>query len=279
MKRRPWPIIILAFIQILMPFFNILMNAWLENVSPDIYFRAFVHFQPPAKVATFFLLYLISGAAIFLMKKWSYAVFLLITSWNILSNIIIWVRDYYPSSHSLWTDHSFWILVLANLTNIAFVTYYLLPSVRKVYFDRTVRWWESKPRFLLKILANFQQNKNPQSIPCTICDLSMGGAFIETSQQLAMGDTITLSIPLYDRSIQIKSTVIHKREGNSSPEAKGYGLQFQRNPETDKKIKNLTACLRSFGFPLRWEPESTWESFVDWAKKIFSKQAWLPLDH
>lgn len=265
MKTRPWPIIILAIIQILMPLFSLLMNAWIMGVTLPQYYKAFMHVKTGWEIFEFFALYPIAGVAVFLMKKWSYPVFICVMSWNIASNIIIWFRDYQNSL-------SPWIIIGITMVNLFFVTYYLLPTVRKIYFDRTLRWWETKPRFLLQIAAHFD-SESQKGASCEVRDLSVGGAFIESDAQLNINDTVTMQLPIFGKEIPVKGVVVHKGAGSARS---GYGVQFTDTKDSHHKIKSLIRTLDALGFELRWEKEPIYRSFSSWSKQIFTKKAWLP---
>lgn len=64
MKTRPWPIIILAVIQFLMPLFSIITNAFLVKVSPLMYFNALIEVKAGWELIEF-LLCSLSQASLF----------------------------------------------------------------------------------------------------------------------------------------------------------------------------------------------------------------------
>lgn len=71
------------------------------------------------------------------------------------------------------------------------------------------------------------------TIQCGLCDISLGGAYIETDQKIELGETITLvlSSPTLKSSCSIEATVARK-------EGRGVGIRFALNsPEQQQVIK------------------------------------------
>lgn len=260
MKTRPWPIIILAVIQFLMPLFSIITNAFLVKVSPLMYFNALIEVKAGWELIEFFALFPIAGISIFLMKKWSYPVFLAVMGWTLFSNIAIYMRDYQGVM-------SPWVIVGFTLINVLFVSYYLLPAVRQIYFNRQLRWWESQPRFVIDFSATVETGG--QTEPCTLRDISEGGAFIETTRKLTTGDTITLKMPLFGVELPVEGTVVHT--GNA-----GFGIRFTTNAQTCTTLRRLLGVFRAMGFELRHAPEPQLASFLTWLRGAFSGKGLLP---
>lgn len=171
MNRRPWPVIVLAILQLFAPIVGLLITAALEGVEPLRFTKSFIYAKSWWELSIIFALLPIAGISIYLMKKWSYPVFLVVMIWTIYQNTKIWF-SYYQQTMSIW------IFVGIMFLNILAVTYYLLPAVRSIYFNNRIRWWESKPRFKVEIPGVIDYKNLTH--PCLIRDISIGGAFIES---------------------------------------------------------------------------------------------------
>ena len=146
MNRKPWPIVILGLMQIIVPIFGVLLSAYLYNMTPFRYLRVYFEIMPAVKIFEFLFLFPIAGIAILAMRRWSYPFFIIAMLWATYSNIQTSVLDYQSNWGVVY-------IIGITLVNFAVVTYFLLPSVRRFYFDERVRWWESKPRFKVEIMG------------------------------------------------------------------------------------------------------------------------------
>ena len=95
MQFRPWPIIILAWCQILTPFVNIAISAFILDWTISHYWSVFWETQNWLQILDFFGTYLILAISIFAVKKWSPPVFLTATLWNIIQTF--YGKDYLKS--------------------------------------------------------------------------------------------------------------------------------------------------------------------------------------
>ena len=69
MRRRPWPILILAIGQLFVPLFHILINSWLQEISPLRLTQMILLFYPARYLFEFFCLPLIAALSLYAMKK------------------------------------------------------------------------------------------------------------------------------------------------------------------------------------------------------------------
>ncbi|MBT4761989.1 MAG: PilZ domain-containing protein [Bdellovibrionaceae bacterium] len=261
MKNKPWPILILALIQFLMPAFNILLNSIIIDANPVMYTKIFITIKSWPQILEFFLLYPIVGVSIFLMKKWSYPVFLIATLWTFSMNSYLWFTGQIPPM-------PFWVFPMISLVNIAFVTYFLLPAVRKVYFDQRIRWWESKPRFSINLQATVTADDDLQ---VTVNDFSEGGAFIESSSNIDKGKKHVLKFTFDDTTIEVPFEIVHEKK--TSNEKQGYGLKFNHTNETHNNAKKLTKQIKKSGAAVTRVPDPLFLSFKIWFSSLRGKEA------
>ena len=201
MKTRPWPLVVLAILQILSPLASILISAIAYQTSP--FQVLYWLFQRPAlEIFEFFCLMPIAGIAIYQVKKWSYAVFAIAMLW------------------SFWTKISHWDYAMSNVNasmlfgvyflQFGIALYFVLPSVRRTYFDPTVRWWETLPRYLIMAPAKIQLGDEEKS--GEVCDLSEGGARIRCADPLSKGQEVRLMFSVLTRSFSVSGQVMHALE-------------------------------------------------------------------
>src|SRR3989344_6678525 len=148
MKRKPIPIIILALFHILEPIFKVPLYSYLLKVPPKKLMGSLFINASTLELLEFFLFFPIAGVGIFLTRSWSYPLFIGIEVWTFYRHFDTWQR--YPQYFTLPILLTFYFL------NFVVVTYFLIPAVRATYFDKKIRWWESRPRFLVKLNAKIE---------------------------------------------------------------------------------------------------------------------------
>lgn len=272
MKQRPWPIVLLAACQIVAPIWSVLVNAHVYQMSVSAYLQTIWVTQPLWSLASFFLLVPLAGVAIYWMKPWSYPIFLVIMAYVSIDNYFTW-----RSSGDLVTVGT--VLVVYAL-NILLVGYFLIPAVRTVYFNPRVRWWESKPRFEVRAeltleLVDRKEPATPQAAPvsATLFDLSEGGAFVETLQEVSVGAKVRLRFALLGQSHEVEGRVVYRRPSGLV----GYGVQFVfASAEEKARFRRLARGLDFLGLPRRPERVQKWADFCAWLRRAAQGKDWLP---
>ncbi len=252
---RPWPLVLLALFQVLTPVFNILFNAWVLDVSPSLVLQ-WLFERPLIEVFETLALMPIAGVAIYQMKRWSYVVFFGAMIWSVGANVQQW--QYATTTLSLPA-----ILVMHGL-QLALGGYFLLPSVRTTYFDPTVRWWESKPRYELQVPLLLRSGA--QSWDATMLNISEGGAFARTDAEFKKGDQLDLEFPVLSQHFKVPAKVVHVRMPEGG--ARSYGIEFQHDRASAKRFKALIRALRDLGFPDRSGTRAWYQEFFSWLSTL-----------
>lgn len=266
MKNRPWPIVLLALFRILSPISSLFLNAWFIQMNPMKYLYRFITMGSMFNLFDFFILPVISGVAVFAMKPWSYPIFLSISAWTLYSNasFVIQVRE----TPGIW-----WVMSLF-LLDFMFVSYFLLlPTVRKVYFDSRLRWWEQKPRYLVELDGAVQTDPLSKPKHCSILDISEGGILIKTKDQFVMHEPVQLSFTCFHLAVRMKAVAVHEERSMGR-----YGFRFIDVPKTDQThLKRLIKALAMLQAPLRNPARMKLEEFLAWAKQLITQgKGWKP---
>src|SRR4051812_8371433 len=90
MRRRPWPILVLALVQLLAPVVSLCFSAWMAKISPLLLFNGLMKYGTWSGNFETFGLPILAGFSIFAMRRWSYALFLGILFWNGYQNFHTW---------------------------------------------------------------------------------------------------------------------------------------------------------------------------------------------
>jgi hypothetical protein len=255
MKTRPWPLVVLAVLQIGAPAASILMSAFAYQTSPfQVLYWLFQ--RPLLEIFEFFFLMPIAGVAIYQMKRWSYVVFFATMAW------------------SLWTKMRHWDFAMGSVSTGlllgvygaqgALALYFLLPAVRRTYFDPAVRWWESLPRFMIHAPASIQ--KGGVAYESKIFDLSEGGARVRCATPLVPGEELVLSFMVLSRSFSVPSRVLHVLQ--TPADGQSFGVSFMHNEQSAAQFKGLARGLGMMGFPDRQERRPFLQSLREWGLRL-----------
>lgn len=264
MRTRPWPLVLLALAQILSPVFTVLFNAWVLDVHPR-HVLGWIFLRSPLEIFESLLLMPIAGIAIYRMKRGSYAIFFAALTWALVSNFKQWSY----ASHAI----SLPAIVGMYVAQLALAGYFLMPSVRRTYFDPRVRWWESKPRYELKAPAVLEVGSEKGE--GELLNVSEGGAFLATARTWNTGEKAKLTFWIMSQEFQIEGRVVHARE--LSPERRCYGIEFIHTPESQKRFRGVARGLAELGFQDRTPRPNPLKDLRDWAVRLVKTgKGWTP---
>ncbi len=270
MKRRPWPIVILAAFQaVVEPFNNLFLNAWFSHVTARVYLSYFIENRQWLSLFYLFVLPSIMGISAYAMKKWSYCVFVLGATWMLLHNFELVRTGNIPLFYA----------ISIYIGNVGFVSYFLLPRVHAPYMNPRLRWWESKTRFLVDWpcrVSGVSSASESSTLSCRIQDFSEGGVFILSPDAIVTDQNIELRMSTpSDEIISLKAKSIFSRPVQNGL---GYGLQFVAlDKATSKRLAVLARELKNNGTPHRNGKDTAWTAFKDWAFRLLTTgQGLLP---
>jgi hypothetical protein len=253
MKTKPWPIVIIAILNFFGPIGSALLSSLLQKLSLWQYISILGQHPIDSGVPFLFLVPWIAALAIYSVKEWSYPVFLLTTVLETIHNVHQW--RLYPNYISLPT------LLGIQALNLALVSYFLfVPQVRVLYFNRSVRWWESKPRYGVN-RAGIGTFPDGEKGLVRITNLSEGGAFVIPSKQNAnvIDSVIHLKFRLAKTTVAIDAKIAHLG-------AQGWGLQFIHTVESHRSILRVLKSIRKSG--ALSARDAVQEPFGIWAKNL-----------
>ena len=194
MKRKPWPLIVLALIHFLAPIGNIIINSYLMESNPVDYLRALLHPSNIVHATIFFGIPIFSSMLIYICKKWSYYLYVGVMSVPFIYSFFSWTN-----MPGLSTG---FILILFYVINIMIVGYFLLPTVRRVYFDPRLRWWETRPRYLADYQATILIAG--QSYPGQVKNISQSGIFVESESEFDVDQNLSITFKVADEKFELK---------------------------------------------------------------------------
>lgn len=254
MKRKPWSIIILALLHILAPVGNLLLNAYRIDANPLVLWNDWLHFFPKPLLFTNIVLPPLAGIFIYICKKWSY--------WAYIACL---VAIFSVSMVNLFTVHAdisipnILFRLLTLFINILVVAYIVIPSIRKIYLDPRIRWWEAAPRYIFHNEAQINGSAG------FIKNISQGGLFLSSECPFEESDQVQLKWSAKGVHFELPAKIVYKSENFSS---EGFGIQFTHTNESYKLIKKLIAQLHADGQLVPERISGPEESFLAWLKKL-----------
>lgn len=260
MRQRPWILVLLAALHLLAPVVNLYINSTWARM--DFFHYLDLYFEPHniEKNWPNLALPIFAGISIYLCKKWSFFLYLLAISG-------LFLKSYFGYLERT-QEVSLFYLLSVYAVNISVVAYFLIPAVRKIYFDPRMRWWETLPRY------HFNQQ-------CTYVDegvqfhgealnISEGGAFIQSENVPKDKSVIQIDLNYQNLKIQVVgSVIIH--QGIKTP---GFGVKFAEDTEQSAGIKKLIQILHSEGRIIEYRHKG--ESLKDWLKGLIKGKGLVP---
>lgn len=257
MKIKPWTIIVLALIHILAPAGNLLANALRSGRTVPQQVDYWFHVLPKHLLLIYLIAPILAGIFIYICRRWSYWAYLVCLGVLFISNVF----GFMTQANTL----NFVFLLGALVIDLLVVAYFMVPSVRKVYFDPRVRWWETALRYVYAAPVRISNTHEG-----VINNISTGGLFVITQAPLKENEAVRLEWQEADQSFDVNGKVVY-----FSPRAQGTGIRFEHTPETEIAIKNLTQKLHQQGHVVPERLPGPEDSFGAWIKKLITRREGL----
>lgn len=256
MKNRPWPIVIIALFHIFAPFGNAVLHSVVKGIDMQTYFELLFSRSSGLDIFGELVLIPCAGVALLMFRKWSYPIFVGAISWATFRTAWSWYN--YPNAASPF------IFVSVIVLDLLLVSYFLIPAVRAAYFNRNLRWWETKARFPFEIETNVTLKDQEKSEKGKVVNISEGGIFLLFKPSLESDQELKLSFQRGEEAFELDGKIVRKMEKPAS----GYGVEFSHTRSTRAAIKSLLKALQADGLKPRTPPDPTFLSFKIWLKRL-----------
>ncbi|MBT3981485.1 MAG: PilZ domain-containing protein [Bacteriovoracaceae bacterium] len=219
MRKRPFFFVFLTIVHLIEPLIKIFYFKALTHFSWDTIFQNLMSLDSPKLIFDFWFVFPLAGWALFGVKKWSYPLFLSLQFYSVLNHVF-----YQKYAWPYVSETPFLTNYLILFCNVSIIVYFLIPSVRKPFFDPKVRWWETDNRYSCTIPCTLTDTKTGQSISCHILNISTTGVF--TSQVFDSTEeqgTVKIQIHHGDTELLLsgKTMNIHRYKNTN-----GTGIKF-----------------------------------------------------
>lgn len=262
MKQKPWILILLALLHAMAPIGTMIVNAYWAQRDVIEQFRLFFMPHNFSHEWPHLVLPLVAAYAIWTCRKWSFYLYILCIAGLCYISYIG-----YESGNSSINPTRLFMLYTFNLL---IVGYFLVPAVRRVYFDPRMRWWESSPRYFLKTEVKFTSGGEPQM--GHVDNISETGILIKSDSLPTDKDIVKIQFQFDNHEYNLEGRVVHHLHLKEM----GFGVQFIVNLSTRKKLKTLINALDEKGLIDPHRLPSQEDSFSSWVRALLSGKGVLP---
>jgi hypothetical protein len=233
MRNRPWPIILLALFQLVMPFIVIVLASRFYSLELSRYIRTLFYLKSPFEFWMFFIAPTVASLSIFAVRRWSYPIFFACVGVSLYLDLSHWTMSatVFPTV----------LIILTHVFNILAVTYLLLPAVWSLYINPKFAWWRSMPRYLLSHMGQVKGTHGFST--CELRDISKGGALVESEVRYSTGDEVAVSFNYSGLPFLSRGRVAYCRD---LPNGKfAYGVKFgELDKENKKTLRQIIGSLK-----------------------------------
>ena len=193
-----------------------------------LYFKAVTHFdfalilanlkahEGFLEVVDFWLIFPVAGLLIMRLRKWTYFAFISVLVYNIFR-----MMTYEKYAWPYYSEQPFAYNYVVVGLSAAVIMYFLSPHVRKPFFDRRARWWETMKRHHVDLECKMRNEDSHFS--SRILNVSKNGAFVEYSAFLPRGSIFMLRFELLGKAFDMPVEITSRHDYSG---LNGYGVRF-----------------------------------------------------
>lgn len=219
------------------------------------YLRVLMAPENRVTLLVFTVVPLIGAVLIYTCKKWSYIAYIALMTIPFAYSLI----SYMKSATIPMTV----ALVLFYIANMLVIGYFLMPAVRRLYFDPRMRWWETKPRYKADFQCQVDYEGRQHWVE--IKNISEGGAFLETSSNFSEGTPLKIFFKDPQGVLHLDGIVVYKRLQTPA----GYGFKFDKASSKQPRLRELIRRLESEGSLIQSRLPGPEDTFIGWFRSLF----------
>lgn len=235
MRNKPLIFTVLSILFLIEPLIKVLYLKASTNFEFAVIFANLQSRNTFKEILEFWLIFPLAGILILRLRKWTYFSFMAVLTY-IVFKILSYERYTWPYN----SDSPFLYNYVVALTAMVVFVYFLSPTVRIPFFDRRVRWWETKARYNVNLPCWIQSGGD--EITSNILNLSLTGAFVVESEGIKLGDTFLMKFNYEGEEMVVNAKAVHKHKAQGQD---GYGLQFSlRGFEQNMAMRSIMKGLK-----------------------------------
>ncbi len=248
MKKRPLLFIILGILHILEPIFKLINLKIVTEYPWDRILSNVFSIHDPKALFEFWLLFPLAGVSLLMVNRYSYLIFVGIQFYSIFLHLTYKAYEWpYVSKTPFFSS----IIIL--VFNCLIILYFLMDHVREPFFNKHLRWWETKKRYACKIAALVKNANLQEAVALEILNVSETGIFLSNPGTLAVNDEIKVEFTFQQEKFQLDGLVVSI---HNSMNVQGLGvhlhfqniyerLDFKKLVRMVRKLNNNVSIYRS----------------------------------
>lgn len=219
MKNRPLLFVIIAIAHFIEPLIKILYFKVTTPFTFSTIISNIGQIQNTREMLEFWFLFPIGGLALMGVKRWSYPVFVGVQIYSLWTHL-----TYEKFTWPYVSEVPFASSLLLIFFNTLIIIYFALPAVRQPFFDKKIRWWETRTRYETFLPVAFSLPTQNDFFQGEILNISQTGVFIKHNKVFEQNSNITLIFKHNNTSITLLGKVSshHAFKGK-----RGIGVKFE----------------------------------------------------
>ncbi len=219
MKHKPLVFILIAVFHIIEPLIKIAYFKVTTPFSLSTIISNIGQISNAREIFEFWFLFPMAGIALLGVKRWSYSIFFGAQIYSIYSHL-----TYEQYTWPYVSEVPFVSSLALLFINTMIIIYFALPEVRKPFFDRSVRWWETRTRYSMQLPLVFKFIGKEEIINSHVLNISQTGAFIKYKGVAEVGDKVKMELTYKEFNLKVHAQVkaLHACGGE-----RGLGVHFQ----------------------------------------------------
>jgi hypothetical protein len=224
---KPVTLYALSFALILEPLIKILYLKVQTGFEWEILARTILSIQGPMANFEFWALFPLAGYALLSVRSWSFFFFIGLQFYSLFA--------YFTYEKFTWpyvaeTPHVSTSLLL--VFNFGLVLYFLVPTNRRPYWNKTRRLWRNTSRYATSLQTQFRANGN--TISTTITNISHTGAYFTSTKNFPVGHKLSFELPINGK-VKHLDAVIRRIQDTAHENYFGYGIEFTYKSKQEKQ--------------------------------------------
>jgi hypothetical protein len=209
------------------PLLKVLYLKFQTGFEWDILMRTIFSIEGAFKNFEFWGIFPLAGYALISVRTWSFLFFMGLQAYSIYAYL---AYEQFTWPYVAQSPHVSTSLLL--ICNLSIIMYFMVPAHFRPFWNETRKIWRNTTRFATTTQAFFKHKD--KNINTTITNISETGAYFTSTQELGVGERISLEIPINGEIKKIEAT-IRRTQATAHEDYTGYGVEFHYKSSQDKK--------------------------------------------
>lgn len=218
MKNKPILFQILCLLMFMEPLFKILSFKLSTGFAWQTIIENILQMEGLKNIFEFWILFPLGGLALIRIRKWSYLLFIAVQLYSLIT-ILTYKSYQWPYISERPLISTIFVLIL----NLGLIFYFLLPDIRRPFFDKKERWWEPKTRYSCTIPCAINFGSDKAIFNCHIHNISQTGMFLSGPIELMLQNKISIDFKILDEYFSFKGEVVSR---HSVDGIDGHGVKI-----------------------------------------------------